>query len=103
MPLPPTFDARLVSSRSLTPLVRELVLERKDGAPFGFDAGQWVNLVLPLATGELRRAYSIASPPAGTPRFELAITRVQGGPGSTYLHALEPGAELSLIGPQGFF
>jgi ferredoxin-NADP reductase len=28
---------------------------------------------------------------------------VQGGPGSTWLHALEPGATLSFLGPQGFF
>jgi ferredoxin-NADP reductase len=98
--LPPTFDARLVSTRPLTPAVRELTFERADGAPFAFEAGQWVNLKLP---GELTRSYSIASPPAGTPRFQLAVTHVQGGPGSTYLHALEPGATLQAIGPQGFF
>jgi ferredoxin-NADP reductase len=75
-----------------------------DRAPFRFEAGQWVNLVLPKSEGgELRRAYSIASPPTGDPRFELAVTRVRGGPGSTFLHALAPGARLSVQGPQGFF
>jgi CDP-4-dehydro-6-deoxyglucose reductase len=103
MPLPPTFDARLVRAGPISPSVRELVFERVDGAPFVFDAGQWVNLVLPLPEGELRRAYSIASPPDGSPRFELAVTRVLTGPGSTYLHSLEPGAVLSAVGPQGFF
>jgi CDP-4-dehydro-6-deoxyglucose reductase len=103
MPPPPTFRARLVRSTPLTPAVKELTFAREDGAPFVFDAGQWVNLVLPLSTGDARRSYSIASAPDGSPHFALAITHVQGGPGSTYLHALEPGAELDVIGAQGFF
>jgi CDP-4-dehydro-6-deoxyglucose reductase len=103
MPVPPTFDARIVRAGPLSPSVRGIVLERVDGAPFVFEAGQWVNLVLPLPSGEVRRAYSIASPPDGSPRFEIAVTRVQSGPGSTYLHALEPGVVLPTVGPQGFF
>jgi ferredoxin-NADP reductase len=103
MPVPPTFEARLVASRSLSPSVKELTFERTDNAPFDFEAGQWVNLLLPLETPAMKRSYSIASAPSRGPRFELAITRVQGGPGSSYLHALEPGATLSVSGPQGFF
>jgi ferredoxin-NADP reductase len=98
------FEARLVAARRLSPAVREMVFERADGKPFAFDPGQWVNLVLPLETGEIKRAYSIASPPEPSARrFELAITRVKGGPGSEYLHALEEGATLRAIGPQGLF
>ncbi len=100
---PATFDARLADARALTPQVRELVLERADGAPFVFEAGQWVSLILPLPSGEVRRSYSIASRPDGTARFELAVTHVAGGPGSTYLHELPLGATLRVIGPQGFF
>ena len=103
MALPPTFDARLVRARMLSPLVRELVFARADGEPLGFEAGQWVSLLLPLPEGELRRSYSIASRPDGTPNFEVAVTHVEGGPGSTYLHALAPGAELQVVGPQGVF
>ena len=87
----------------ISPNVRELAFERTDGAPFEFQAGQWVSLVLPLAEGEARRAYSIASAPDGSPRFELAVTRVDGGAGSTFLHELPEGATLRAIGPQGFF
>jgi ferredoxin-NADP reductase len=98
------FEARLVAARRLSPAVREMVFERADGQSFAFDPGQWVNLVLPLATGEIKRAYSIASPPeAGARRFDIAVTRVTGGPGSEYLHALEEGAALRAIGPQGLF
>lgn len=103
MPAPPTFDVRLLTSRVLSPGVKELVFERTDGATFAFQAGQWVSLVLPLAEGEARRAYSIASPPEGSPRFGLAVTKIDTGAGSPYLHGLEPGAVLRAIGPQGFF
>jgi CDP-4-dehydro-6-deoxyglucose reductase, E3 len=103
MPVPPTFDVRVVHAEPLSPSVRGLVLERVDGAPFAFEAGQWVSLVLPLTGGEVRRAYSIASPPDGSPRFEIAVTRVVSGPGSTYLHGVEPGAVVPAVGPQGFF
>jgi CDP-4-dehydro-6-deoxyglucose reductase len=104
MPPPPTFDARLARARMLSPFVRELGFERVGSPdPFVFQAGQWVSLVLPLAEGEARRAYSIASAPDATPGFEVAVTRVEGGPGSTFLHELPVGATVRAIGPQGFF
>lgn len=100
---PPTFEVRLSRARMLSPNVRELGFERTDGAPLEFQAGQWVSLVLPLAEGEARRAYSIASPPDGSPRLEIAVTKVDGGAGSTFLHGLAEGATVRAIGPQGFF
>jgi CDP-4-dehydro-6-deoxyglucose reductase, E3 len=110
--LPPTFEARLTLARTLTPSVRELVFERLDGRPMEFVPGQWVSTALgaaeapaepPGTEAEMRRSYSIASSPEGTPRFEIAVTRVQGGPGSTLLHAMELGTVLRFVGPQGFF
>lgn len=104
MPPPPTFDVRLARAQMLSPNVRELAFERVGAPePFAFVAGQWVSLVLPLAEGEARRAYSIASPPDATPGFEVAVTKVAGGPGSTFLHELPVGATIRAIGPQGFF
>jgi ferredoxin-NADP reductase len=106
MSIPPPFEARVVAARTLTPSVRELTLERVDGLPMAFEPGQWVNLLLPVAAddaGGAKRSYSIASAPDGSPRFDLAITRVSGGPGSSWLHAVERGATLTAIGPQGFF
>ena len=87
--VPETFEATLVSSRPVTPRVKELVFERVDGQPFTFHSGQWVSLVLPLLDEKerpLRRAYSVASVPGESPRFELVVTRVDGGRGSTWLH-----------------
>ncbi len=109
MPLPPAFEARLVGARRLSPSVRELGFERLDRQPMAFDPGQWVNAFLPTAGeaaspgGPLKRSYSIASAPDGSARFEIAVTRVQNGPGSTWLHAVEEGTTLTFMGPQGFF
>ena len=111
MPLPPPFEARLVRARALTAGVRELTFERADGQPMAFEPGQWVNLLLPIVVGEgdrdaeghAKRSYSIASPPDGSPRFDIAVTLVRDGPGSTWLHAAQPGAVVTAIGPQGFF
>ena len=122
-PLPPTFEARLAQARALTPSVRELVFERTDAQTMSFVPGQWVSTALATLEGgaghgasprappggpdsedpDMRRSYSIASAPDGSSRFELAVTHVQGGPGSTRLHALQPGAVLRFVGPQGFF
>ncbi len=106
MPVPPPFEARLVAARMLTPGVRELTFERLDGQPMAFEAGQWNSVLLTVDVGEergLKRSYSIASPPDGTPRFALAVTRVQDGPGSTWLHDAAPGTVVTCVGPQGFF
>lgn len=87
----------------LSPNVRELRFERTDGVAFDFQAGQWVSLVLPLPDGEGRRAYSIASAPDGSSGLAIAVTKVEGGPGSSFLHELQEGSTIRAIGPQGFF
>lgn len=98
-----TFDVRIVSAELIAPSVRQIVFERVDSSLVDFDPGQWVNLVLPLPDGEIRRAYSIASAPNASNRFEVAVTRVESGAGSKYLHDLPVGAVLSAIGPHGLF
>jgi CDP-4-dehydro-6-deoxyglucose reductase len=51
----------------------------------------------------MRRPYSFASAPGAREhgRFDIAVTRVEGGPTSTALHALPLGAELHAEGPRG--
>jgi CDP-4-dehydro-6-deoxyglucose reductase, E3 len=100
------FEARLVRVRKLSPNVRELAFERVDGSPMAFEPGQWVNVLLPeelAGAASTKRSYSIASPPDGSARFDLAVTRVQSGPASTWLHGVEPDSILAFTGPQGFF
>lgn len=98
-----TFDVRIVSAELIAPAVRQIVFERVGSGIVDFDPGQWVNLVLPLPDGEIRRAYSIASAPDDSNRFEVAVTRVETGAGSKYLHDLPVGSVLSAIGPHGLF
>ncbi|MFO0613960.1 MAG: FAD-dependent oxidoreductase [Polyangiaceae bacterium] len=100
------FEATLVSARNLSRNVRELVFERSDGRPLRFSPGQWVNVHLATASDaeqEVKRAYSIASAPRADNRFELAITRVEGGPMSEALHRLDVGATVRAVGPSGLF
>ncbi len=97
------FVARLEEARDLSPTVRHLVFERVDGAASEFAPGQFHNLFFDLPSGEIRRSYSIASAPEGTPRFELAVTRVPNGPASEALHAMVPGHEVRVVGPHGLF
>jgi ferredoxin-NADP reductase len=103
MPTPETFEIEVIGTERLAPSVQTLRFARKDGRPLVYEPGQWVNLVLPLPHGEIRRAYSIASHPDGSPQFEIAVTHVVGGPGSTFLCTLHPGHVLQAVGPQGFF
>ncbi len=101
-----TFSTRLVEARAMTARVRHLVFERVDGQPFDFAAGQWVSAILPIDDEKgrpLRRSYSLASVPKGTPRFELVVTLVDEGRGSAFLHGAPVGTELAMKGPQGVF
>jgi CDP-4-dehydro-6-deoxyglucose reductase, E3 len=92
--------ATVRARRALSPSVCALTLAPEGG--LSFVPGQWVNVFVPSPGGELKRAYSIASAPHD-PELELAITRVEGGAASPLIHALEPGSELWLDGPHGFF
>lgn len=96
----------LVANTALSPSVRKLVFRTTDERPFDYLAGQWVKLTLPSG---LERDYSIASAPCAdlthddARRFELAVTRVEGGAGSTELTGLDVGTRVGCLGPNGLF
>ncbi len=101
---PPPFDAELGEAWPLASNVKAFRFRALGTERFDFVPGQWVSFSLPIGKGAPEpKAYSIASPPDGTQRFELAVTHVTGGPASEFLHALAPGARLHGTGPQGFF
>jgi ferredoxin-NADP reductase len=98
--------AELLGARLLSPSVRSLVFRTVDGSAVGHVAGQYLDLIVPTPEGlAYKRAYSIASAPdvEHPDRFEIAVTRVEGGPTSTALHALAPGAVVEVEGPTGVF
>ena len=87
----------------LTPTVLELTFE--PNAPLDFKAGQFISIIVPGAGPggrNLRRAYSIASPPGALP-IELCVKLVEGGPGTNYLYKLRPGDEFKGFAPYGTF
>jgi glycine betaine catabolism B len=99
MSVPRRHRLRLVEGRMLSPSVRSLAFEAVGEAP-RYAAGQSMNLLVPTQGGLLmRRPYSVASAPDGGGRLDFAVTRVEGGPTSTALHALAPGAIVEADGP----
>lgn len=93
--------AVLVRARTLTPEVRELTL--LPDAVMDHVAGQWVSLKIPRGDEVLARSYSIASAARADGAVDIAVTRVEGGPGSTFLHAMALGSSLQMGPPMGFF
>ena len=68
-----------------------------------FTPGQFISCELPVGDGPpLVRAYSLASSPEDD-ELEICVDLVAGGPGSTHLFGLRPGAELAFTGPFGSF
>jgi CDP-4-dehydro-6-deoxyglucose reductase len=98
--------AEVLDARRLSPSVRSLTFATRDGSAVGHVAGQFVDLIVPTARGlPYKRSYSVASAPdpAHPDRFEIAVTRVEGGPTSQALHELPPGGVVELEGPSGTF
>jgi phenol hydroxylase P5 protein len=95
------FAATVVGLVDLTHDVKGLRLALDDG-PIDFQAGQYINLVLPGVEGS--RAFSIANAPSDDRHVELQVRRVPGGVATSYIHdRLKLGDKLSLSGPNGRF
>ncbi len=69
---------------------------------FAFTPGQFISVLDRERGKEVTRAYSIASPRGGN-RFELCLNRVPDGIVSPWLFNLEPGAEVEMHEPLGYF
>lgn len=96
------FKVEVVEKVWETPTVFLLRLRRADGNPLKFVPGQWV-LTRMEAEEDLRRAYSIASPPHLEEYFELCVKAVEGGAMSPLLAELDPGDVFGCAGPYGKF
>jgi NAD(P)H-flavin reductase len=100
-----TFRASVARRRDLTHDVREIHLRLREPAEIDFAAGQFVSFQIeaPGFPYHLTRAYSIASPPSEASSITLLFNVVPGGPGSSFLDALEPGDAVQFTGPAGTF
>lgn len=85
------------------PGTRSLFLTLTAGGRLAFKPGQFISCELPQADGApLVRAYSLASSPEAD-ELEICVDLIAGGPGSSYLFGLAPGAAIDFTGPFGSF
>lgn len=100
----PVQDYRGTVSRieDLTPTVKGVWIKLDAPQTMVFQAGQYINLVVP---GEAQsRAFSIASAPAASGEIELNIRRVPGGVATGWVHdTLKAGDPVRFAGPYGRF
>ncbi len=96
------FEVEVIEKVWETPTVFLLRLRRTDGEPLDFLPGQWV-LVRLEGGADLRRAYSVASPPHEIEHFELCVKALEGGSVSPLLAKMEKGETFDCAGPFGKF
>jgi Flavodoxin reductases (ferredoxin-NADPH reductases) family 1 len=94
--------ARLLESREIAQGVRHFEFELTGGEEFSFAPGQFVSFKRTFEGKEIVRAYSIASVPNGS-RFALCLNEVPSGLFSPFLFSLQPGAEIEVAPPLGYF
>lgn len=97
------YRATLTRVHEHHPGTRSLFLALPADERLAFTPGQFVSCALPVGDASpLVRAYSLASSPDDA-ELEICVDRVAGGPGSTQLFGLAPGAEIAFTGPFGSF
>lgn len=89
------------SAAQLTPAIKAFVLRTEDGKPVPeFEPG--AHLGVQVHSG--LRAYSLARPHDGSDRCEIAVLHEPNGAGgSAWMHALRPGATLTVQPPRNDF
>ncbi len=96
-------QARLVESVEIAPEVRHFVFEADGIERLDFTPGQFVSFTDDVEGKEITRAYSIASPPSNSNRFELCFNLVEDGHLSPRLFSMHPGETVEMQPPLGMF
>jgi len=96
-------EARLVESREIAPAVRHFEFEALGVDRLEFAPGQFTSFIDMIDGKEITRAYSMASAPSGTNRFELCLNRVDPGHLSPRLFEMKPGDRIEMRRPLGMF
>jgi|CXWL01.1.fsa_nt_gi ferredoxin-NADP reductase len=96
--------ARVVGTERLGP--DTLLLDLCATEPLGFVGGQYLildsRIILPSGKA-VKRAYSLLTGDTEQRRFQLAVKHIPGGFGSTFVHGLTTGRDISFSGPWGKF
>lgn len=86
----------------MAPEVHHFEFEVPGVEDFSFTPGQFISVIDREDGKEVTRAYSIASPRGGN-RFALCLNRVEDGIVSPWLFRLQPGDEVEMHEPLGYF
>lgn len=96
-------QVKLIEWTELAPGVRNFVFEAVDTAKFEFTPGQFVSFSDTVNGKVITRAYSIASAPSDSARFDLCLNVVEDGAFTPHLFSLAPGAVIQMPPPLGTF
>jgi CDP-4-dehydro-6-deoxyglucose reductase, E3 len=96
-------QAKLIESSEIAPEVRHFVFEVPEVEKFTFVPGQFVSMNQVIDGKKITRAYSVASAPSQTNRFELCLNLVHEGLLSPRLFAMQPGETIDIRPPLGMF
>ena len=97
------FSATLIESKPLSAETRLLTFQAADRTRLEFLAGQSIRIELQMNEKLVPLAYSIASPPGGSNRFELCVKAGKKGSTPDRLCAMKEGAHIRFSPPQGTF
>lgn len=87
-----------------TPETRSFYIERLDGAPIPYVAGQFVTLLFQVNGNEVRRSYSLGSSPGYEKDVFITVKRKENGEISRKLQdSYKNGDELTILLPSGKF
>jgi len=95
--------AALVEREEVAPGLGRFVFEARDGETLEFTPGQFVSFTADIGGKKITRAYSLASAPDRTNRFELCLNLAPGGQFSQRLFAMRPGETVEMRPPLGMF
>lgn len=96
-------QVKLIEWTELAPGVRHFVFEAVGISKLEFIPGQFVSFSDAVNGKVITRAYSIASAPCDSNRFELCLNIVEDGAFTPHLFSLLPGAGLQMPAPLGTF
>jgi len=82
---------------------RHFKLAFAEGTHFEYDAGQFVNAMIPTEVKVLKRPYSIASSPTWPGYIDMCWKKIPGGAATEHLWKLQIGDRLEIQGPLGRF
>src|SRR3984957_3768817 len=96
-------EAKLIEAKELAPEVRHFFFEVPEVEKFAFVPGQFVSMNQVVNGKKITRAYSLASAPSETNRFELCLNLVHEGLLSPRLFQMQPGDSIEIRPLLGMF